>query len=322
MNSTNNPPVATPDTASVTEDETLVATGNVLANDTDPNTGLTLSVTAVDGIAVYGTTTIVGSYGTLVIQPNGQYTYTLADSQANVRALGDGQVATDAFSYTVSDGQTYTQTTTQTVENLIPQSEAFDDQTWVKFSFGTLPVVTANVNPGPNGGASTADQVTLTSADCGLYYQTNAAGTYTFSVWVRLVSGDGDFALNYYSGSTGLDLTQAVLATSAWQQVSLTFTGDGNTLSNVALMHDLAQSASGTFELWGAQLNPGRHDNHPACHRFRADRRCHRQHAGGGAGHRLGDRRRHIGCDRQRARRRYRWSGQGTQRGDCQWHRP
>jgi VCBS repeat-containing protein len=257
MNSTNNPPVATLDTASVIEDETLVATGNVLANDTDPNTGSTLFVTSVDGIPVNGTTTIVGTYGTLVIQPDGQYTYTLADSQANVRALFNGQLATDAFTYTVSDGQIYTQTATQTVANLIPQSEAFDDPTWVKFSFGDLPVVTADVDPGPNGGASTADQVTLTSADSGLYYQTNAAGTYTFSVWVRLVSGDGNFALNYYNGSTGLGLTQAVLATGAWQQVSLTFTGDGNTFSNVALMHDPAQSASGTFEFWGAQLNPG-----------------------------------------------------------------
>ena len=70
------------------------------------------------------------------------------------------------------------------------------------FSWGQYPVVTANVDPGPNGGASTADEVTLTSANSGLYYQTNVAGTYTFSVWVRLISGDGNFALNYYSGST------------------------------------------------------------------------------------------------------------------------
>ena len=257
MSGTNNPPVTTPDTASVTEDEMLGGNRQCPCQRYRSQYGLTLSVTAVDGIAVNGTTTIVGTYGTLVIQPDGQYTYTLADSQANVRALANGQVVTDAFTYTVSDGQTYTQTTTQTVENLIPQSEAFDDPTWVMFSSGALPVVTANVDPGPNGGASTADEVTLTSADSGLYYQTNVAGTYTFSVWVRLISGDGDFALNYYSGSTGLGVTQAVLATSAWQQVSLTFTGDGNTFSNVALMHDLAQSASGTFEFWGAQLNPG-----------------------------------------------------------------
>ena len=131
MSGTNNLPVTTPDTASVTEDETLVATGNVLANDTDPN-NLPLFVTAVNGIAMSGTTTIIGIYGTLVVQPDGQFTYTLDDSQANVRALATGQVVADAFTYTASDGQTYTQTTTQTVQNLIPQSEAFDDPTWVR----------------------------------------------------------------------------------------------------------------------------------------------------------------------------------------------
>ena len=257
MSGTNNPPVATPDTASVTEDEMLVSTGNVLANDTDPNNGLTLSVTAVNGIAVDGTTTIVGTYGTLVIQPNGQYTYTLTDSQANVRALANGMVVQDAFNYTVSDGQTYTQTTTQTVQNLIPQSEAFDDPTWVQFSLSTLPVVTANVDAGPNGGTSTADEVALTSTNSGLYYRTNVSGTYTFSVWVKLVSGSGNFSLNYYSGSANSSDLETVIATSTWQQVSLTFTGDGNANSNVALMLGPSQTAGGTFEFWGAQLNSG-----------------------------------------------------------------
>jgi VCBS repeat-containing protein len=256
MSGTNNPPVTSPDTAAVAEDGTLVSTGNVLTNDTDPN-GLTLSITAVNGITVSGATTIVGTYGTLVIQPNGQYTYTLANNQANVRGLANGQLVPDAFSYTVSDGQTYTQTTTQTVQNLISQSEAFDTASWVRFSSGTNPVVTANVDPGPNGGASTADQVTLTSADSGLYYQTNVSGTYTFSVWVRLISGNGNFALNYYEGSVNSSATQTVLATTAWQRVTFTFTGDGNTNSNIALVHALTQSTSGTFEFWGAQLNPG-----------------------------------------------------------------
>jgi VCBS repeat-containing protein len=256
MSGTNNPPVVTPDTASVTEDETLAETGNVLTNDTDPN-GLTLSVTSVNGIPVNGTTTIVATYGTLVIQPNGQYTYTLADTQANVRGLANGQIVPDVFTYIVSDGQTYTQTTTQTVQNLIPQSEAFNVAPWVSFSSGTAPAITANVAAGPNGGASTADEVTLTSANSGLFDQTNVSGTHTFSVWVKLASGNGNFALNYYSGSTNSSDTETILATSTWQQVSLTFTGDGNANSNVALMHDLSQSTSGSFEFWGAELNPG-----------------------------------------------------------------
>ena len=63
-----------------------MASGNVLANDQAP-AGQTLTVAAVNGIAVNGTTTIAGTYGTLVIAPNGAYTYTLASGQTNVTQL-------------------------------------------------------------------------------------------------------------------------------------------------------------------------------------------------------------------------------------------
>jgi VCBS repeat-containing protein len=255
MSGSNNPPVTVPDTASVTEDEILAATGNVLANDSDPD-NLPLSVVAVNGVAVTGTTTITGTYGTLVIQPDGQYTYTLSDQQPDVRALANGQAATDSFSYTVSDGQTYTQPTTQTVQNLIPSSEDFLDPSWVPFNVGTPPVVALSGDVGPDGAAA-VDAVTLSSPDSGLYYQTDVANTYTFSVWVRLVSGDGEFALNYYSASANKSQTQDMVATDAWQRVSLTFTADGNPDSNVAIMQDLGESGSSTFEFWGAQLNAG-----------------------------------------------------------------
>ena len=259
MSGSNNPPVAVADTASVTEDVALVTTGNLLSNDTDPN-GLPLSLFSVNGIAIStsGTTTIVGTYGTLVIQANGQYTYTLNNSAANVRALASGQVVPDVFSYTVSDGTTYTQTTTVPAVNLITQSEAFDNAVWVKFAYtGAAPTVTANVAAGPTGVGTTADQMTLSQANSGLYYVTNVSGTYTFSVWVKLVSGNGSFALSYYSGSANAVTSTAELATGTWQQVSITFTGDGNVNSNVALIHSATQSTAGTFEFWGAQLNPG-----------------------------------------------------------------
>jgi bifunctional N-acetylglucosamine-1-phosphate-uridyltransferase/glucosamine-1-phosphate-acetyltransferase GlmU-like protein len=53
MSGTTTPPVAAPDTASVTEDGTLVAAGSVLTNDVDGN-GLALTVISVNGIAVSG----------------------------------------------------------------------------------------------------------------------------------------------------------------------------------------------------------------------------------------------------------------------------
>jgi VCBS repeat-containing protein len=62
-------------------------------------------VSALSGGTDNGTTfTKVGTYGTLVItKATGAYTYTLANGQANVQALADGQQVTDVFTYTNSD---------------------------------------------------------------------------------------------------------------------------------------------------------------------------------------------------------------------------
>jgi VCBS repeat-containing protein len=257
INVTGNTPVAAPDTGAVTSNGLLTSTGNVLSNDTD-GAGKTLSVASVNGTAVTGTTTVVGTYGTLVIQPGGQYTYTLNNTAANVQALAAGQVVQDPFNYVVTDGQSYLQGTTQGTQNLIPQSEAFDDPSWVKFALsGAAPVVAANADPGPNGGAVTADRLTLAGANSGLYFQTPVSGQHTFSVWVRLISGSGDFAFGYYSGAGNSVALQPAVATTGWQRLTWTFTGDGNAFSNLSLMHGTGQSTTGTLEFWGAQLNPG-----------------------------------------------------------------
>jgi VCBS repeat-containing protein len=252
--SSSNPPIAYVETTSVSVAGPQTFTGDILADDVDP-AGLPLSVVSIDGVSITSTTTIDGTYGTLVISPDGDYTYTLNGSAPGVSGLTGNEVVTDAFTYAISDGQIYMTPTTEIEQNLISQSEAFNVSPWV--SFGTAPVITANVGPGPNGGASTADQVTLSSANSGLYTATNVSGQYTFSVWVKLVSGSGTFSLNYYSGSTGAENLETIVATSTWQRVSLTFNGDGNAYSNVALMLSPSQGSAGTFEFWGAQLNAG-----------------------------------------------------------------
>ena len=102
----NHSPAGTADAGSVTEDAaTTVVTGNVLANDVDIDTADTHTVTAVAGATDDGTTfTIVGTYGTLVVdKATGAYSYTLANGQANVQALADGQTVTDVFTYTNTD---------------------------------------------------------------------------------------------------------------------------------------------------------------------------------------------------------------------------
>ena len=244
-------PTANADSAAVKVGVTTQAAGNVLTNDTDPEHD-PLTVATVNGAAGGVGTSIVGTYGTLTLTANGGYTYVLGNNAA-VQALAAGQSATDVFHYTITDGHSHPITTTTTNQNLITQSEAFDNAAWV--TFGATPTVTANVAAGPTGTAKTADQVTLTGADSGLYFNTNVAGHYTFSVWVRAVSGDANLTLNYYGAST--DVSKAITATSAWQRVSLSFNASGDPTSNVALMHGDTQSATGAFQFWGAQLNAG-----------------------------------------------------------------
>jgi VCBS repeat-containing protein len=91
----NQAPVTTADTANVIEDRTLLAWGNVLANDRDPE-GKHLSV-ADAGIRR-------GEYGVLTLLSNGTYAYVLDDCSPKVQGLGVGESVTDTFNYLASDG--------------------------------------------------------------------------------------------------------------------------------------------------------------------------------------------------------------------------
>ena len=122
-------PVAEPDIATVVEAGihptnvpfagTPVATGNVLTND------VTIDVAAVkviSGVAagVESTAsgnvgaTLAGVYGTLVMNADGSFTYTLDNSKAN--PLAQGQQANDVFTYTMNDSLGDSSTTTLTID--------------------------------------------------------------------------------------------------------------------------------------------------------------------------------------------------------------
>ena len=94
----NLPPDAVADSNSINEDRVPNAvSGNVLANDTDPNTpALNLSV-ANAGV-------LIGNYGTLTLNADGSYSYVLDNANATVDALNVGDTLQDVFSYTVTDG--------------------------------------------------------------------------------------------------------------------------------------------------------------------------------------------------------------------------
>ncbi|TPN50814.1 VCBS domain-containing protein, partial [Mesorhizobium sp. B1-1-7] len=116
INGTNDGPVAVADINSVKEDTAPnPVSGNVLTNDTDVDSTDTHSVTAVNGVTGNVGTDVTGTYGTLHLNSNGTYTYTLNNGLASVQALAQGASVTDVFTYTNSDNHSGSSTANLTV---------------------------------------------------------------------------------------------------------------------------------------------------------------------------------------------------------------
>ena len=81
------------DAGAVDEDGTLQATGNLNVTDIDTTDTHTWSVQGGG----------VGTYGTLIVDANGDWTYDLNNVAANVQALAEGQMVTDVFTVDVTD---------------------------------------------------------------------------------------------------------------------------------------------------------------------------------------------------------------------------
>jgi large repetitive protein len=134
----NLPPAAQNDTDSTDEDTpiTVSAADGVIQSagtpggvDSDPN-GDSLSVNAVNGDATDVGQPVVGTYGTLVLNQDGSYSYT---PTAAAQALGVGDTAADVFTYTISDpaGATASATLTITVNGTNDAPEAVNDSALV-----------------------------------------------------------------------------------------------------------------------------------------------------------------------------------------------
>ena len=142
----NDAPTATADSATLTENSIFSAAGTgVLVNDTDIDTGDTLTVSAVNGqTASVGQTISLASGAKLLLNAEGSYRY---DTNGAFRDLAQGQSRTDSFTYTVKDsaGATSTATVTLTITGV-----------------NNAPVAVAD------SGATTATQVITATGSAGL----------------------------------------------------------------------------------------------------------------------------------------------------------
>ena len=137
-----------------TQPQAQMATGNVLANDTDVDAGDSKSVV---GVVAGGQATasgnvgvnITGTYGTIAIQSDGTFTYVVDNSNSNVQALRTvTDTLTDTFTYAMVDasGLTSLATVTLTITGRNDAPVAANDTATAIEAGGV-----ANATPGANG---------------------------------------------------------------------------------------------------------------------------------------------------------------------------
>ncbi|MFA5712174.1 VCBS domain-containing protein, partial [Mycolicibacterium sp.] len=115
-------PEARPDANTIAEDDVDV-TGNVLTGGSAedqadvPGADHPATVTHVGFGGVPGTVgaALNGSHGSLVVNANGSYTYTVDNADPAVQALAVGQTLTEVFTYTITDADGDTSSTTLTI---------------------------------------------------------------------------------------------------------------------------------------------------------------------------------------------------------------
>ncbi|MEF8843520.1 MAG: Ig-like domain-containing protein, partial [Haloarculaceae archaeon] len=111
VNGENNVPVAGDDTDSTTEN--APTSGDVLANDTDPDTNDTLTIAEVNGASSNVGSAVTGSGGgAFMINADGSYDF---DPGTDFDDLAVGESATTSVTYQVADGNGGTDTATLTV---------------------------------------------------------------------------------------------------------------------------------------------------------------------------------------------------------------
>ncbi|MDO9107227.1 MAG: SdrD B-like domain-containing protein [Methylovulum sp.] len=91
----NQAPVAIDDVATVREDVVVSITANALANDSDPDSG--------DSLSVINPGRYTGVYGVWILASNGDFTYTLNNDLAAIQSLGEGRRLIESMAYTLQD---------------------------------------------------------------------------------------------------------------------------------------------------------------------------------------------------------------------------
>ncbi|WP_461949364.1 VCBS domain-containing protein [Acinetobacter baumannii] len=197
---TDTAPEAKADTGTVTEDGTALE-GNVItggsSNSADVADRLGADATQVTGVSKGSSTTeqtdnvggtgLAGDYGTLILNSDGSYSYTVDPNNTTVNALKDGGKLTETFSYTIKDADGDWSTTTLTIT--------------INGHTDGLPSIT----PNDQNGSSVGGQITVYESGLSTGSNASAASEYA-SGTIQINAGDGLSSINI--GGQNFSLSQ------------------------------------------------------------------------------------------------------------------
>jgi hypothetical protein len=132
--------------------------------------------------------------------------------------------------------------------NLFQYSEQFDNAAWTKSNV----TITANTTAAPNN-TLTADTMSVSSSTSRVIAaNVLTAGTYTISVWTKVLSGSGLMRFNLTIDGVGVSST-FFEPTTEWQRFTYTFTA----ATSATLISFRGLTFVGDLAIWGAQLVEG-----------------------------------------------------------------
>ncbi len=201
------------------------AMGNVLANDSGSGT-----------VAVANPGSYTGTYGTLVLNANGSWAYTLNDADGDTNALKQGQVANEVFSYTASNGSssaTSTLTIAITGTNDLPVAQAAVAAVAEDASI-TGSVVATDADAGET---ATLTYALVGAAPAGLTFSPDGSYTFDASSYDSLPNGQQLVLTIPFAASDAL-------STSASANLVITITGTNDVPVAQATVAAVAEDAS------------------------------------------------------------------------------
>ncbi|MDH4174271.1 MAG: cadherin-like domain-containing protein, partial [Betaproteobacteria bacterium] len=183
----NDAPVAKDD-AFTTDEDTATSSGNLLKNDTDVENGQPTKISAVNGSADnVGNTIELKSGALLTVNADGSFNY---DPNGKFEHLGNGQAATDSFTYVASDSQGAA-SEPATVEFTI--TGVHDAPAGIKVAVvgGTLSILNATVG-------QLADSKAFTFAATAILVTSTADWMNAFDNYDVVIIGDNGVSFDYF----------------------------------------------------------------------------------------------------------------------------